>query len=225
MRETPKNMDAYELQHCLRNNNLEKFKNLVNKGNVGQQVTLNRNTQSILHIVCRARYNLKDSPTFVEYLINECDVNIDALDSFQLTPLHQSVCDSYLHQSNSACVLTLLKLKANVNSRAHEYADTPLERVMSCLYSSSTLSLMWTLVEFGAKTYQQEYDGSHSKSLFSLKSIMNGRTFARRAALTLVGIRKYRRSQVLNLQDSNISIMIAKIVWESRRNFEDWAPK
>jgi len=223
-------MDAHEVYACIRSNNFSKFKTLVNKGNVGKQVTLNDNTQSILHIACRAKYNLKDNPAFVEYLINECDANTDAWDGFYLTPLHQAVFDSYNSKTNRACVLALLKLKANVNSRfcfnQDNFSQLPLERLLSSM-SLHRMEMMWALIEYGATVssafdeyYQMRYGYGRT-----LRQMMNGRTFARRAALTLVGIRRCRRSQVLSLQDSNISIIIAKFVWESRKNFGDWARK
>lgn len=197
---------------CLRCNDLVGFKHIVTTDNVNLAGG-GYCGWTILHYACDNMYNKFDNPEYLTYLVDTCGANINARTTLGRTSLNiVAARTKYMPR----CFFKLLELHANTNLSDVD-GDTPMNMlVMYRNYDSDIKPYAWTLLEYGANHWKDTVDIPSW-----LDDMVTGRTFARRSAIIMFGIRN--RSPLFRANNKDVARLISQCVWKSRVNFKEWA--
>jgi len=220
---------SHFVRHRLENNNLDDLKTQFNVHNVNDADSVR---WTVLHDVCVLLRNVSQNITkdsligFLRYLLRDCKANpnvrtcsgrtpfhmvLDSLDCLQLDGL-QHLDTQFTRVFLQTYVKELLTAKANINS-VDNLGNTPLD-----ILSISTVhkQFVWDLLECGAK-----FSNTRTRNAI-YSQMVNGRNAARKAAVILVGIRRYRFS-VFHANNHDVARLISQMVWQSRIEYKEWA--
>ena len=155
---------------------------------------------------------------FIRYLVARTPDLVNRRTNCGNTPIHLTILQlDYMHSHIATAVVmpvmsTLLDLKVPVNAENYQ-GTTALAK--QCPFGRASLKLAWLLLEHGAKT-------DKGYIIPEVKQMAKNRTTTRYAALTIVGIRRYKRSSVLCTNNNDIARLIAQYVWEMRAQCKVW---
>jgi len=196
------------VHRLLRSRDISTLKLWINSTNI------NRNFEghTILHYVCHIDFNLEDTPELVKWLITERGANVNLASHWGYTPLHYAVV------AYPKSVKVLLECGANVNKTATDEFRTPLDCFLhhyrhrgGGVNWDNIYSTGWLLLEYGARVNKEKPGW--------LATMMRSREFARKAAQTILGLRRFRKSTLIEINGMDTTRIIAGLIWESRRNF------
>jgi len=201
----------------LKNNDLTSLKKLFS-----ERIGINYRTS--LHELCWNLDNIdfEDNHQTLKQLIQYLASKLSTINVTTIvgnTPLHFAIMSfNYMTMKTKEqkygiieAVRTLLDLKASTNMQNSD-GKTPLEAVIRCGDDPCYMPMVWLLLEYGA-----ELPKSTCREWTRIEQMMQSRTDARKAALTIVGIKRYKRSSVLRTNNNDIARLIAQMIWQSRR--------
>jgi len=191
----------------IRKNDIATFKRAVTKDNVD---FYDDGHWTLLHHACDMQINCADNCEFVRYLVQECDVNVDVVNRDQRTVLNVSIACGFLPN----CTKELLRLRANVNTRGSQTLSTPIQLALRMHNKIECTFIVQLLLEHGAILPEG--------SPLWAKRIARARRLARRNAILIIGLKRYRRSKVLQSNNKDAIGMISRFVWESRSRYNKW---
>jgi len=210
-----------ELIKSLRSNDIESFKQRYDKIMVEEDYIIGNGHWTFLHLVCISNYNVSDNPEFVRWMVQERGMNVNILSTKKETPLHYAVCGL------PNCTNVLLKLGANVHAE-NRNAETPIYyNLTNYIYKHQYVSrkyvnehdervslknITWLLLDHGARI-------DCDVPLY-LQSMQQGRERARKTAIIILGIKRFRKSTIFNSRDE--VGLIARFTWENRVHYEKW---
>jgi len=159
------------------------------------------NNWTILHHVCNRNWTPKECPELIRWLVTEYDLNVNASTKDGYVPLHFAVSTQSLKSAKE-----LLKLSAHVNI-LNNRNETPLDL---CRHSNiANFKTARLLLDYGARVNK----GPPAKWL---ENMINGRKCARQTAVLLLGMRRFRRSRLIEINGMDIVRLIAQFVWQDR---------
>ena len=206
---------------CLRQNNLETFKAIVEHGLVNGFKINDPSIRGwpLLHHTCDLTINCQDNPEFLRYLITKCSADVNNSGLGGETPLTIVV----RHGAISQCMIALLDLRADVNCRT-QLKDTLIEEAIENSYTNENgKSLIWALLEYGANPSEIKTSFSRQTDLRqTVVRMVSGRKCAKRAAIVVMGIKRFRFSNMLKNNNKDVMKVIAKFIWKSRIEYEMW---
>jgi len=162
-------------------------------------------------------YNLNDDDTIIYYLVKECGAYVDAESIYGTTPLHLTLGMTGGPGTfpRMKCMTALLGLGADINKINRDNDQTMVEYTL-LKTNLQSIRLLWYFLERGATLGE-----TRVVIPYWLEKMQKCRELARCAARLLVGIRRFRYSQVLGINGMDITRFIAQLIWESRSN-EKW---
>ena len=210
---------------------------LENKDFVGLRQYLEFPAHSPLHNFCinldELNFERVDDQTvikFVTYL--ETTQPINAIGQTGETPLCLAIIafNCAYGECPRECIFdvvrSLLDLKASVHiGSAYQ---SPLLRLLTCDGKRGDAMhnrLAWLLIDRGADVtsfIEGEWGSCHSNAQDLTQRMMNGRQAARHVTLLIIGIRRYKRSKLMCINNLDIARVIAHHVWETRVQYEVW---
>jgi ankyrin repeat protein len=164
--------------------------------------------------------------------------NVDDLDSMGWTALHHAT-----YRSHFECVKCCIEMKANVNARdlygwtplymAAMYGNIDIVRILLdsnaivdvsakdktalfiAIYNNS-VDVARLLVERGAKVSNVELTKGMPVIPDWVTAYVMARSTCRNVSITMIGIHKYRRTNVTGNNDVNVLRLVSKHIWSSR---------
>ena len=162
-----------------------------------------------LHYICSI-YNEIENPDYIMRLVSEYGANVNEVNDLLLTPLYMVASRANYRQKY---IRALLKCKANPNTHS-----SGGETVLDAVVWSGNLDndVIWLLLEHGTIVHM------HNHLPHIVLEMDTGRQHARRAAIVLLGIKRFRRSKMLDINSVDANRLVAKYVWESRVEYHTW---
>jgi len=206
-------MWGIEALMAMKRNDLTEFKRTVTVNNVYKR---DKSGYAILHHACDEYYNSNDNPDFVEYLVMNLKGDVDVLSTLGRTALHYALRIYPLPR----CAQKLLQLGADTGIK-DQVGQTPLMFVLcNCVNDKQKLetkkTLVWLLLEYGS-----EYNVV-ARVLPWVNRMKSGRKNARVAAISFLGIQRYRLSKLFGFIGKDGATCVAKEIWKSRMHYEHW---
>jgi hypothetical protein len=136
----------------------------------------------------------------------EMGANVNARTNGGWTPLHFASCQRH---ANLVCVLLDAGAVVDVTTSA---GFTPLY----CATRFKRVNVMQLLVDRGAKASNVKLDEDVPSIPDWVTTFIQSRSNCRYAAITIIGIHRYRRTTVTGNNDINVLRLIAKHIWSTR---------
>ena len=188
------------MRRCLERDDLTMFKTIVNASNVNA-IDKDPYGWTTLHTVSSPINNEHDNPDYIHYIIKECGANVDVSTYAGSTALRLAL--SLHYKPNIRCVQALLEYKPDMNYVRNGVTYIDLAFLVGCH------QIIKLLLERGGK-----YSFTHIER--APNWVTSSKKSANAATITIIGIKRYNRSQVLQTNNKDIIRFIAELIWQSR---------
>jgi len=210
-------IDRETLTSCLNENNIVEFKKMLTKDNSNHVVIGSVCEWTPLHYAACSSYNKHNNPYFIKYLVCDCGANIEAQSSGGYTPLHIAATSS--NDNNVNCLGTLLKLGSKVVAYNNDGTSAMMRKLM-CGMENNSQSIR-ILLNYGAVLPPAEVLSAEVLCGYNaypqwMHDIVNARCQAKYAAVIVIGIRKFCRAKIMQVNNIDIARVIARYIWENR---------
>jgi len=188
-----------DIRAHLKGNDFQSLKKVLNASNVN---SCDLDYWTPLHL---AATQCVDTD-IMSWLVRDLGADVNATSKRGNTPLSLAVSPFRRAPSYFSNVKLLLESRANING------CVPLDDFQQATTYECLFNVVWLLLDYGAKLPEDAPN--------SLLRMHNARQSARRAAVTIVGIRRFRHSKVMNINGMDTTRLIGKLIWQNRKQWK-----